>query len=587
MFFRIPFRVKLVLLFVLVLVLSALAIASFSVYSARKAIEQDQKAALSEMTNLVTSNVTRMIKDINTRLNELSENEATLSFLAQADPEGLPALKDIAEATFRSLQHVNKLYLFWDNEVYLPLEERRMGKDTGKLTEWIEKSAEYTANTHWELPVNHALEEPHEEDERCVYIMHRLNDPEEKGRTGFWMLELSHREFLPLLLSNPVSLNHQYHLIFDQNMRIVAANRSFDKDSNEKIRRGLREGAETLYLGNPAKRYFIRQQYEGLSGWTLVCIQAASAAFPSSAELIRLVAQFTVITTILTSLIVIFITTTITRPIHAVRKAMKKFVEGDFSVRVHPRGTDEMGQLMRSFNSMADQIDHLIHEVYLSQIAYKEAKISALQAQINPHFLYNTLDSMQWLLISHGELEVAEAIAALGEIFRYSTDADEAFVRLEQELHFLKDYLNIQKFRLEEKLSVTWNMPEDLLSFIVPRLILQPLIENAIKYGASSDGKINLTIAVREVDEKLEISVRDCGHGFDASEALNIKKMIKADGSFSEKHGLRNVNKRLKLLFGEAFGLNFQSEPGKGSCFWILLPMLRNIPRKREEGNLV
>ena len=93
MFFRMPFRVKLVLLFVLVLVLSALAIASFSVYSARKAIEQDQKAALSEMTNLVTSNVTRMIKDINTRLNELSENEATMSFLAQADPEGLSALK--------------------------------------------------------------------------------------------------------------------------------------------------------------------------------------------------------------------------------------------------------------------------------------------------------------------------------------------------------------------------------------------------------------------------------------------------------------------------------------------------------------
>ena len=85
----------------------------------------------------------------------------------------------------------------------------------------------------------------------------------------------------------------------------------------------------------------------------------------------------------------------------------------------------------------------------------------------------------------------------------------------------------------------------------------------------------------------MEISVRDCGHGFDASEALNIKKMIKADGSFSEKHGLRNVNKRLNLLFGEAFSVNFQSVPGKGSCFWILLPKLSNIPRKREEDNLV
>ncbi len=241
---------------------------------------------------------------------------------------------------------------------------------------------------------------------------------------------------------------------------------------------------------------------------------------------------------------------------------------------------NEIEQLGRTFNRMASKIGHLTKDMYETQLqqaeAVKESKemeLHALQAQINPHFLFNTLETLKWMVIGDEKLEAAEAIENLGDLFRLGVSEGQSLVSLMDEIKYSQLYVDLQKLRFGDRLEVCWHIEPSLVEQRVVKLLLQPILENAIHYGMS-DKVTNLKIAVKAIEDggNIQIEIEDNGGGMKPERLEEVRKLI--NGTLNSEHiGLRNVNRRIQLQFGEGYGLELYSEWGKGTRVIVNLPI--------------
>ena len=264
----------------------------------------------------------------------------------------------------------------------------------------------------------------------------------------------------------------------------------------------------------------------------------------------------------------------ITRPIEDLTAGIKQVEAGDFShvqtkLSDYDRA-DEIGQLQKDFLLMTNQVDDLIRENYEKQMTIQDSRFRALQAQINPHFLYNTFSSINWLA-RQGETEkVSEVILALSSLFR-AASGDETVVTLEQEAALLNSYVTIQKIRYSDRAKFYLEISPEHCGYRVPKMILQPLVENSIKYGVENMiGECVIRVNSFDDGENIKIMVSDNGPGMDAEFLAKLRKFeIHPKGSGI---GLKNIDDRLKMLFGPQYGLILYSESGKGTLVTITIP---------------
>lgn len=263
-------------------------------------------------------------------------------------------------------------------------------------------------------------------------------------------------------------------------------------------------------------------------------------------------------------------------------RKMVKVQEGNFDVQIQAPQQDEIGSLEKSFNSMTEKLNQLVGEVYAAnlqnkdlEIKKREAELYALQSQINPHFLFNTLDAVLMGLQEDRE-EVEEIIHLLAESFRRSLEMQEEYVRLEEEIGFIKDYLTIQKYRMKEKLNWDIRIPGEMMQARIPRLILQPLVENAVIHGvAMKKGAGTVVISGQWGDQCLEILVEDDGVGIRQDDLEQIDRML-GTGAINQsgRHiGIRNVYDRIKLYYEEQGKFFISSRPGSGTILKISIPV--------------
>ena len=222
---------------------------------------------------------------------------------------------------------------------------------------------------------------------------------------------------------------------------------------------------------------------------------------------------------------------------------------------------------------MINKINTLIKEVYQEKIAQKNAELGALQAQINPHFLYNTLDSINWMLIEREEYDISEVIISLGNLMKYSVHGKDSLVPLEEELHYILSYLCIQKNRLEERLTYNIQIPEGMKAYLVPKLILQPLVENAILHGIEpkkEGGRI--LISGYENETCFFLLVADNGEGIPEEEKERLLDELRFHKDESESIGVRNVDRRIRLHYGEEYGLDIKSKWKEETVITLCIP---------------
>lgn len=314
------------------------------------------------------------------------------------------------------------------------------------------------------------------------------------------------------------------------------------------------------------------------SGWWVMSITPDKDLNVELTEMKRYLLIVISILIIVSTLIASIVSQTISSPLKKVIREMKQVEIGNFRGVVNVSSYQEINILVASFNRMVRRIEELIERVKLSSVSEKNAELHALQSQVNPHFLYNTLDMIYWMLDEEGNEQLGELVLSLSSMFRYSSQwEDGAEVTLEEEMEQIGHYLKIISIRLEGRLHIVAEVDERWLNIRVPKMTVQPVIENAVKHGLESLNRQGiLKVYTREEGNVLKLFVEDNGNGMSAEQLERLQDSLNGDSPKEGGKGgigLQNLHRRLQYMFGDIYGLKIQSLPGEGTQVAIMLPI--------------
>lgn len=270
----------------------------------------------------------------------------------------------------------------------------------------------------------------------------------------------------------------------------------------------------------------------------------------------------------------------IIKPVNHLIDKMNMFEKGQFDIQTEGQRDDEFGYLYSAFNTMTKNISTLVNDVYIKELARKDAEISALQEQINPHFLYNTLESINWRAQLAGETDIALMIQALSKLMDGSINRNnEKFITINQEVDYMEQYMYLVRMRYADSLTFILEIGPSVGEYLVPKLIIQPLLENAVKHGIEAVGEGTISLKAYEKDENVYIEVKDDGIGM-SQEMLNRirdmidleKRNINLQKGKRQSIGFQNVARRIQLIYGEKAVILVESEKNKGTCITLILP---------------
>lgn len=260
------------------------------------------------------------------------------------------------------------------------------------------------------------------------------------------------------------------------------------------------------------------------------------------------------------------------RPLDALMRAMERAGQGDMTARA-PVGEDEFGAIGGQFNQMMEKIDTLLDDLVEVRVKKRQAEIEALQQQIKPHFMYNTLNSIKFAAILQGNNEIGDLLTSFIELLEASISKKGAFIPLSDEIHLVEDYAALQKYRYMDSFTLTCTVEPEAAGCMVPRLLLQPFVENAILHGIIPRRPDNrIAVDARVADGELHLTVSDNGKGMSEAECRALLENDPEDSRRFTGIGMRNVRERLRLYYGDAASFSVQTAPGAGTRFTLTLP---------------
>lgn len=326
------------------------------------------------------------------------------------------------------------------------------------------------------------------------------------------------------------------------------------------------------------ERYQLMYTHSDVTDWSTVGVFRVGEV----PEQMESLSRYTIIATTgfiaLAIVISLRFSTSFVGPISNLRHLMAEAESGDLAVSFDTqRYSGEIRQLGSSFNSMMDKIRSLLGMVYKEQQDKREAEIRTLQAQINPHFLYNTLDTIRWMAEEHQAGDIVKLVSALTKLFRVSLSRGREIISLADEMEHVRSYLYIQKVRYEEKLNYEINVPDSLLSLRVNKLILQPLVENAIYHGIKQKrGAGHITLTGQRRDKLLILRVEDDGAGMTPEKCAQLNAALRASNAreYDHGYGVFNVNDRIRLSYGQEYGLYYTINEHGGISVELICPAI-------------
>lgn len=281
------------------------------------------------------------------------------------------------------------------------------------------------------------------------------------------------------------------------------------------------------------------------------------------------------------------ITRSITRPVERLREAAKRAGRGDFAVadreetveNGREENGDELQELNRTFNHMMERIGRLVEDIRVEQLNLRATELKLLQAQINPHFLYNTLDAIIWLAESNQKDAVITMVSALSDFFRSTLSKGRDYITIQEEETHIRSYLQIQQFRYRDILEYEINIPEEMYQYQILKLTLQPVVENALYHGIKNKRGIGrILVSGRQEGSCLVLTVEDNGIGMDRERLEFVRKMLANQEKMPDDSGfgLYNIEQRILLNYGRAYGMEIDSTYGEGTVVTITIPAVKN-----------
>ncbi|WP_286171697.1 sensor histidine kinase [Gracilibacillus phocaeensis] len=558
--------VYLMVMFIILIVVSAITYVLVADLLQDNAEEQIRQTAIES-----SGRYDSLMEQVNTVTRQVITNEELQSILYR-ESNGI-------QATFNERQSLMSTINFiqanadgiYSVEIYGEDYRRVIPIDSTHLMErvepqWIDKADEAMGQLVWmgEDPL----------DANYFLVGKRINLMDDNFKHAGYSIARVNRNYFQLNETHNEKASGDYAIIVDEHNQIVTSDFPYSVD------RVL--GAESESLSFAGEEFMLVQHTSQDTGWTVYLLTPVGQLTDGMSSVQAGIIFAGIIGLIIFFIASFFLSTFITRPITRLTQTMREAGKGVMAPNPETPSTNEINELNQTYNQLAAETNYLVQMVYEKEIMKNRTELKALQAQIHPHFLFNTLDALYWSLDEREEEDLADVVLAMSHLFRYTITREnqDEWVTIKVELDHIDQYMQIMKMRFGERLRWEKKVDAASLQVRIPKLMLQPMVENAILHGAGNMvSDCNVTIWIEEVEQRdsLRIKVIDNGPGMDDQQLAYVRRLI--DGDVNKQKGLgmalQNVQKRLELFYGEKENkLHIHSQENKGTIVSF------DIPRK-------
>lgn len=447
---------------------------------------------------------------------------------------------------------VSKITIYTDrivdykNKYLAPIEEL-------KKADWYDNIAD-SRNNNWIADT----------DEKTIVLVRKMQSLEENGINGYFYEKINYDNVFEDLSEN---ISDNYGICVSDSLGHNIYSYDTFTDKNKEYNLSLPE--ITKKYPDKNKDYFIVKKTIPETGWNVWLYKPEKLMGTSIRQINIITFGGTLVCLVATFMCIRFTAIFVTTRIAKLQKAVARVEKEDFSYTLNTTSQDEIGELITSFSKMERKLNYLINEVYKSRIKEKEYEMKALQAQINPHFLYNTLSLINWKAIEAGKRDISKITLALSAFYRTSLNKGNNITHISGEIENMRSYLSIQLMLHDDGFDVTEDIDDSVLRYTCPNLILQPLIENAIDHGIDvmpEERRGVISVICKDMDTYIQFVIKDNGIGMTKEQTV---KILTKD---SKGYGVRNVNERLKLCYGEEYPMIIKSKENTGTEVIITIP---------------
>lgn len=453
--------------------------------------------------------------------------------------------------------------------------------------DWYKQAVEEMENMHFSTPHIQNLFDDGSMRYYWVISLSRAVDLTDNGdsQMGVLLVDMDYSSISRMLQQINASDNGQYYYLCDSSGEIIYHPRKIQisegiANENNDTESGYKDGVyDETFEGEHRKVIVNTISY---TGWKLVGVIPYSTFTSGMLNMRYFVGMLMLLTAMMLVVINRVVSVGISRPILRLNDSVREYEAGE-KPEIYIGGSLEIRHLGYSIQKSYEQIDSLMKKIVLEQNERRKSELDALQSQINPHFLYNTLESITWMIEGERNDEAAFMITQLARLFRISLSKGRTVITVADELQHARSYMNIQKIRYKNAFSVVFDVDQEVCSCCTVKLILQPILENAINYGVSGmDDCGEIRVTGRLEDGNVILSVTDNGIGMSEEQVA----LILTDSSRMHKRGsgvgLVNVNNRIRLLFGGEYGLTVESEPDEGTTVYVRIPAVPYTEENRK-----
>ena len=453
--------------------------------------------------------------------------------------------------------------------------------------DWYKQAVEEMENMHFSTPHIQNLFDDGSMRYYWVISLSRAVDLTDNGdsQMGVLLVDMDYSSISRMLQQINASDNGQYYYLCDSSGEIIYHPRQIQisegiANENNDTESGYKDGVyDEMFEGEHRKVIVNTISY---TGWKLVGVIPYSTFTSGMLNMRYFVGMLMLLTAMMLVVINRVVSVGISRPILRLNDSVREYEAGE-KPEIYIGGSLEIRHLGYSIQKSYEQIDSLMKKIVLEQNERRKSELDALQSQINPHFLYNTLESITWMIEGERNDEAAFMITQLARLFRISLSKGRTVITVADELQHARSYMNIQKIRYKNAFSVVFDVDQEVCSCCTVKLILQPILENAINYGVSGmDDCGEIRVTGRLEDGNVILSVTDNGIGMSEEQVA----LILTDSSHMHKRGsgvgLVNVNNRIRLLFGGGYGLTVESEPDEGTTVSVRIPAVPYTEENRK-----
>ena len=453
--------------------------------------------------------------------------------------------------------------------------------------EWYEKAVGDTANMHFSAPHIQNLFDDGTRQYYWVISLSRVVELTDRGVpiTGVLLVDMDYAGISRMMKKINVSNNGQYYYLCDGNGQIIYHKKQMQirqgiAKENSRKAAGFKDGVyDDVFDGEHRKVIVNTISY---TGWKLIGIIPDAAFTHDMFDIKYFIVMLILLMAMMLAVINRMISVRISRPILKLKNSVMEYEAGEKPV-IYIGGSQEIRHLGYSIQRSYEQIDALMHKIVFEQNERRKSELDALQSQINPHFLYNALDSITWMVEDERNDDAVFMISELAKLFRISLSKGRTIISIKDELQHAKSYMNIQKVRYKNKFSIVFEADPAIYDYCTVKLVLQPILENAINYGVSGmEDCGEIIVTGKQHEGMIVLSVMDNGVGMSKDEV----NLILTDSNHIHKHGsgvgLVNVNNRIQILFGKEYGLIVDSEPDEGATVSICIPAVPYTEENRK-----